>query len=926
MPEAVSGAPPPRFPDALPNNLPHQLSSFVGRESELREIGRLLYEHRLFTLTGAGGCGKSRLAVEVASEALEHFPDGAWWVELAPLADERLVGAAIAEALGVRPLPGMTELQAAGAYLASRRALVVLDNCEHLLEPCARAAEALLDAAPEVVVMATSRAPLAASGETAWPVPSLSLPDDNRASDAVALFTERAAEARPALSPTADDIDAVAQICTELEGMPLAIELAAARVRILSIRQVAAELSARFRLLSGGPSTATPRLRALRASVDWSHELLSDAERVLLRRLSVFAGGFTLEAVDEVCAGDAVEREAVLDILASLVDQSLMIVEETGAGVRYRLLETVRQYSLERLSEAGEEDVLRGRHRDHFLALAELAAPHLETGRQLEFLELLDPEAANLSAAIDFALGTDRARALRLCAALYRWWHARGRLAEAELSQSRSLADWEDRDTELRARVLQQRSAIASILGAFEAAESDATKALALAGEVGDEATAARARGELGLAATRTNPGAARTELRRSAELASAANDQWALVQAREFIVESYIWLQEHAQARRALDEVADMAEQLGDPFQVAKRWWYPSVIALLDGRMAECREAAERTQAAVQAVGDPLMESVADYCLGVADVWQGMPERAAERLNSRLERAMAQGAAYAVPPVLAGIGQAELNLGRLEDARNRMEGLVPLVEGRWEFAWALALGILAEALRLQADDNAEHVARRARDIGEEMGNDLLATQPRLTLGRIAAAREDWTEAREQVLAHLDACVEGGHRTYVPGCLDALAEGAAGIEAHEDAVRLLAAAEQARAEIGIVRVPPEAEHWNAMDDKLRKVLGDQAYEAAKAQGAEMSTDDAVEWARRARGPRRRPPGGWDSLTPTELKVVELVAQGLTNPQVAERMFVAPSTVKTHLSHIYRKLEVHSRAELGALVARRGAGN
>src|SRR5262245_5916421 len=387
---------------SVPNNLPIQLSSFVGRGGELRQVERLLLERRLLTLTGAGGCGKTRLAVQSASEILERFPDGAWWVELAPLADERLVGSAIAESLGVRPLPGMTELQAAGACLAERRALIVLDNCEHLAQACAEAAEALLSAAPEIVVLATSRAPLTAAGETEWRVPSLSLPalndEENGASDAVVLFVERAAAARPDLSLSPDDAEHVAAICSELDGMPLAIELAAARVRMLSVAQIAAGLSDRFRLLTGGPRTALPRLKTLRASVDWSYELLSDSERVLLSRLAAFAGGFTLKAAEEVCGGEAIESEHVLGLLGSLVDQSLVIAEATESGVRYRLLETVRQYGLERLADA-DEDRVRARHRDHFLALAEEAAPHLETQDQSEWLRLLDPEANNLAAA-----------------------------------------------------------------------------------------------------------------------------------------------------------------------------------------------------------------------------------------------------------------------------------------------------------------------------------------------------------------------------------------------------------------------------------------------------------------------------------------------------------------------------------------------
>jgi predicted ATPase len=321
---------------ARPGNLPVALSSFIGRERELGELGKVLANTRLLTLTGAGGCGKTRLALQTASELVDRFPDGVWWVELAPLAEERLVGAAIAEALGVRPLPGTTELQACGAYLASRQALVILDNCEHLLTACAEAAVALLQAAPEVAVVATSRAPLGIGGETHGRVPSLSLPGPETSSDvlvgsdAVSLFVQRAREVRPDFALTDGNAESVARACDDLDGLPLAIELAAARMRMLSVEQIAAGVSDRFRLLTGGPRTATERQQSLRASVDWSHELLSDDGRLLLRRLAVFAGGFTLDAAEETCSGEGVDRERVLDLLGSLVDHSLVIAEQRG--------------------------------------------------------------------------------------------------------------------------------------------------------------------------------------------------------------------------------------------------------------------------------------------------------------------------------------------------------------------------------------------------------------------------------------------------------------------------------------------------------------------------------------------------------------------------------------------------------------------
>jgi predicted ATPase len=851
---------------ARPGNLPVALSSFVGRERELRELRKALADTRLLTLTGAGGCGKTRLALRAAGEFVERFPDGMWWVELAPLGEERLVGAAIAEALGVRPLPGVTELQAACAYLASRRALVVLDNCEHLPGACAEAAERLLLAGENVVVLATGRAPLGVGGETDWRVPSLSLPapgadgrsDALAGSDAVALFVERARKVRPDFALSDGNAESVARVCWELDGLPLAIELAAARVRMLSVDQIAAGVSDRFRLLTGGPRTASERHQTLRASVDWSHDLLSDHERLLLRRLAVFAGGFTLEAVERVCAGDGIERERVLDLLGSLVDQSLVLAEERDSGVRYRLLETVRQYGLERLAAAGEEDSLRGRQLDFFMALAEQAAPHLETGDQREWLEVLDPEAANLAAAIDWALRSVPPAALRFCAALYRWWGARGRFAEAELAYSRSLGACGEREPALRARVLHGRAYLANWTGDFAAAETHATEALALADEVGDKGSAARARAHLSTALLWSNPRAARPELARASELARAAGDDWALVTAEQVTASSYSFQSDHVEGARANEEVAALAERQGDPFQLARRWMWAAWIAYHDGRLAEAREAIKGWRAAVEGIGEPVMEALADFGTALIDVWQGEPDRAHERLQARLERALQLGAGIAVPLLLVGISLAELATGRSEQARGRLEGLIPLVEGRDAWVTSYALGTLAEARRLAADGGAEATALQAQTTAEQYGNRLFATLPRLTLCRLAAARADWTVAQQHVLAHLDACVEGGHTTYVPSSLDALAEVAAGLHRHEDAVRLFAAAERARAEIGVVRIPPEEQHWAAVESGLRAALGGDTYQTARAQGAELTIEDALEWARRTRGPRSAP--------------------------------------------------------------------
>ncbi len=301
-------------------------------------------------------------------------------------------------------------------------------------------------------------------------------------------------------------------------------------------------------------------------------------------------------------------------------------------------------------------------------------------------------------------------------------------------------------------------------------------------------------------------------------------------------MVLTYLFQSEHALANRANEEVAALAERLGDPLQIARRWMFVALPAQFDGRFAEAREAIGRLRAAVADTGEPVLEANADVVEGLADAWQGEPDRPLERLPGRLERTLRLGAGNPVPLLLIALAFAELAADHTERARDRLEGLVALVEGRGVTAKTWALCLLAEARRLLADSGAEATALEAQAGGERIGNRLLATLAGLTVGRLDAARGDWTDAQHHALAHLDVCVEGGHATYVPGCLDALAEVAAGLGVDEDAVRLFAAAERARAEIGMVRVPPEAAHWATIEAKLRDGLGEERYEAARAAG------------------------------------------------------------------------------------------
>jgi predicted ATPase/DNA-binding CsgD family transcriptional regulator len=434
----------PRTHDArlLTDDLPLELTSFVGRERELAELRELLDDTRLLTITGPGGSGKTRLALRVAAELAVGFDDGARWVELAALSDPDLVPQRVASALGVRETPGRRVDELLVEYLGPKAMLLVLDNCEHLVEGCAGLADALLRACPRLRLVATSREPLGVAGEISWPAPPLSLPDtadDVRALgdllryEAVRLFVERAAAALPGFALTAENAPAVARICERLDGMPLAIELAASRVRALSPRQILDRLDDRFRILTSGGRISVPRHRTLKATMDWSHELLSEEEKVFIRRLSVFAGGWTLEAAEAVCAGDGIAEVEVLDLLSRLVDKSLVVVREWDGEARYRLLETVRQYGREKLEESGEEGEVRRRHAGYFLELAETAEVAMSGLAQEAWVERLGVEHDNFRAALDWGeehdTGATEARLL-LAAALSQFWVIRGLFAE----------------------------------------------------------------------------------------------------------------------------------------------------------------------------------------------------------------------------------------------------------------------------------------------------------------------------------------------------------------------------------------------------------------------------------------------------------------------------------------------------------------
>jgi predicted ATPase len=478
-----------RARDASPNNLPLQLTSFIGRERELEKIRQVLTNTRLLTLTGPGGTGKTRLSLQTGEELLPSFTDGVWITELASLTDASLIPQTLAEIFGLRELPNMSLNNIVSDYLRAKQLLLILDNCEHLVKACAKLADQLLHACPQLKILASSREALGVAGEVIYHVPSLSLPDSHQAtreelmnSESVRLFVERATAAQSKFSLTDQNATAVAQICTRLDGIPLALELAAARVTVFSPEQIASRLNDRFKLLTGGSRTALERHQTLRALIDWSYDILSQEEQRLFRQLSVFAGGWTFEAAEAVCA-----KLDVLDLLTQLINKSLVMVDEQANETRYHLLETIRQYGHNKLLEAGEAEPVRDRHLNLFLKLAEEAETHFNSQEEMEWMSRLEADNDNLRAAMDWAMEQDVLSALRLGAALYQFWNRHGQEVEGSRIIGEALAHFKALPPAEGQAAHQRMKVQVKALGALEVlsfAQGDAPTSIKVAEEV----------------------------------------------------------------------------------------------------------------------------------------------------------------------------------------------------------------------------------------------------------------------------------------------------------------------------------------------------------------------------------------------------------------------------------------------------------
>ncbi len=915
-PDLRNDFPPLRTPNTLvSHNLPAQLTNFVGRQGEIENLRGALASNRLVTLTGAGGAGKTRLAVQVAAALAEQFGDGICYIDLAPITHPAVVPVTAARALGLPDQPGRSTIDTLQQHLRDRHLLLVLDNCEHLLDSCASLVAALLGAAPRLTILATSREPLGVAGEAAWQVPSLSLADD-----AIDLFADRARLARADFTVDDDNVGAVTEICRRLDGMPLAIELAAARVRSLSLTEIVDSLHDRFRLLTGGSRIAVRRQQTLRASVDWSHALVTDTERVLFRRLAVFLGGFDLDAAQAVAGADGVERYQVLDQLTLLVDKSLVVAENTGGRTRYRLLETVRQYALEKLGESGEADAVRSRHCDHYTAMAALlnAPARTDYGQRLDQAEV---EMDNLRGALGWNLEeSDNERALSLASSLQPLWLARGRVLEGRAWFETVVGEGDLNTLEVPAAVRARALADTAVLHVWVGGTIDpAERAVAMARKLGDPALLARALTACGfIAGTRYNADAAGKYFSEAVVLARSLDDRWSLSQILAWQANTAVTVADPIAVRAAGEEGRDLADAIGDRrnsrfvrFDLAWGQLYEGdpngAVTAFRGLIAECEPDHDEMLKPACCMG----LSIALTYLGEVDAARAAADAAFDTASGLDEYFHGIGHAATA---LAALAAGDLSAAR--DASDRAWELLRL--GQPEMAAAQRAFNTAEVALAEGDlARARHLADEAVAVAKG-GHRVTAL---LAHARIAIAEGDRVSAEQDAHDALACAASCGAYQPLAGVLECLADLASDVDSQQ-AARLFGAAEAFRQRTGMVRFKVHQAGYESAVAALRDAMEDKDFDAVWAEGAALSTEEAIAYARRGRGERKRPASGWASLTPAELEVARLVCDGLPNKDIATRLFVSPRTVQAHLTHIYTKLGINSRVQLVQEAARK----
>ena len=756
--------PPLKGLENLHTNLPAALTSFVGRERELDEVKRLLTRTRLLTITGTGGAGKTRLALQVAEDLLEVFGDGVWLIDLAPISDPALIIQFVADVLGIREEAGKSLLQLLIGYMRTKNTLLVLDNCEHLIQGVAQFMETILRSSSELRILATSREALGISGEVNWRILPLSThalgervaPESLLHYEAVKLFVERALAVKSDFAITAENAPSLAKIAARLDGIPLAIELAAARVRVLSAEEIAARLDDRFRLLVSGVRTALPRQQTLRALLDWSHELLPDNERILLRRLAIFNGGWTLPAAEEVCSDGSIEAWQILDLLSRLIDKSLVVAESHEGGERFRFLETIRQYSQERLMEANEVDELARKHAECFLSLAEQSYGELWGPKQAARLVQLEAEHENLRAALEWmARDEDRVEMLlRMAGSLWRFLEIRVYISEGRAWLSRALEANPSAPAYMRANGLRGAGILAFQQGDYVQAKVIHEQGLALFRELGDKLGIARELNELGeiarhlgdypeAVALHTESLALRYEIDDKEGLAISLGQLGAIALDRG----------QHIHARELLEESLKLNREREDKLLTALSLNNLGLVAQLLSEFARAVSLFEEALSLYRELEDKL--GISNALLNLASVAkdQGYFKQAIKLYNECLGLKHEVGDRRGIGRVLVGLAEIAIFQGNYARGDDLAEQSLKIFgELGVKRGFVNSLGVRVYAAHHQGDyDLAHSLASQALALSTEMGAPRGIAYSKAFLGLIAYARGNLAEAQEHL-------------------------------------------------------------------------------------------------------------------------------------------------------------------------------
>jgi len=920
----------------MQSGLPVGVAAFIGRERERAKVADLVAGVRIVTLTGSGGCGKTRLAVEVVGDVASRFADGACWVDLQGVSEPAMVAPAVGGAVGVHERSQQALTDALAEQLRTRHLLVVLDNCEHVVAACAELVAGLSSPCPQLHVLATSRVPLVVDGEATFEVAPLPVPaPDARsastvaAADAARLFEVRARQVRTDFRIGDDNAAAVAEICQRLDGIPLAIELAAARVRVLSPAQIAAGLSDRFRLLTGGVRGAPARQRTLEASLDWSYNLLDDVQRLALARLSVFAGSFELDAAEEVVGGEGIDRDDVLDLVAALVEHSLLQVAQRPGRARYRLLETIRVYARQRLSELDDPDRVRGRHLEFHVGLAGRAQEGLHGAQPEPWVARLATDLDDLRAAMDWAAETGDLRGLvGITEPIVRFWLERGLSGEVH-RRLHDAAGVPGAPDDERVRGLNTAAALALATcepASFHRSARQAVAAARTADVDGALAVALGQRALSGVLSGLSTSEQVEADVKQALHLAKRCEDASTHAHVLQFAGAALLHSRSIDAGYHLFQQGMEVCEANDLAFHLPAAHGGAAAWLAWSGRLDETRQHARRAVELSRQLGRPGWEAAGLTGLAAAAVLQGDHIRAQDWLS---EARAALG-----PRALEGthygmwsrhwLGLSAYASGDLDAARATAQEIVRIGRGGGsrldEAIGEWLLGMVARSKERHDDARAHLEASRA-----------LSTDPRLphTLGRsllglaeLATEQEHLEEAWQLAHDSLEVLSDYGDRLGAAAALEVIADLAVALGEPERALRLLAASHQFHTDTGIARFRLQADRFDRARNTAQAELDSADATACWDAGGQLSLAEAIAYARRGRGERQRPQIGWASLTPVERVVVRLVAEGHTNASIGQRLFISPNTVKKHLSHVYVKVDVDGRADLAAQVARR----